>query len=137
VEVPSVTDQQKAEFLEEAPAPVVSDVRQKKYKTKRSIFESIKESGMFSSFVIKQVDELVGIDIGTTSIKICSLKSSKGVFSIQSIVKKTYEQELISDGHIVDIDFLSQELQGIFKDNNIKSKNVACALSSYSVISKR
>jgi len=137
VEVPSVTDQQKAEFLEEAPAPVVSDVRQKKYKTKRSIFESIKESGMFSSFVIKQVDELVGIDIGTTSIKICSLKSSKGVFSIQSIVKKTYEQELISDGHIVDIDFLSQELQGIFKDNNIKSKNVACALSSYSVISKK
>jgi len=119
------------------PVPVGADVKRKKYRTKRGIFESIKESGMFSSFVIKQVDELVGIDIGTTSVKACSLKNVNGVFSIQSIVKKTYEQELISDGHIVDIDFLSQELQGIFRENNIKSKNVACALSSYSVISKK
>jgi len=136
-EAPPVTVKEDAGFLEEEAAPVVADVKQKKYKTKRSLLESIKESGMFSSFVIKQVDELVGIDIGTTSVKMCSLKSSKGVFSIQNIIKKTYEQELISDGHIVDIDFLAQELQGIFKDNNIKSKNVACAVSSYSVISKK
>jgi len=136
-EAPPVTAKEDAGFLGEEAAPVVADVKQKKYKTKRSLLESIKESGMFSSFVIKQVDELVGIDIGTTSVKMCSLKSSKGVFSIQNIIKKTYEQELISDGHIVDIDFLAQELQGIFKDNNIKSKNVACAVSSYSVISKK
>ncbi len=37
----------------------------------------------------------------------------------------------------MDIDFLAQEIQNIFKENNIKSKNVACALSSYSVISKK
>jgi type IV pilus assembly protein PilM len=134
---PPVTETESAGLPEEEPVPVVADIRQKKYKSKRSIMDSIKESGMFSSFVIKQVDELVGVDIGTTSIKICSLKSSKGSFSIQNIVKKTYEQELISDGHIVDIDFLAQELQGIFKDNGIKSKNVACALSSYSVIPKK
>ncbi len=137
VEATPMTKNENTNLLEEEPALVVTDVKQKKYKTKRSLFESIKESGMFSSFVIKQVDELVGVDIGTTSIKMCSLKSSKGAFSIQNIVKKTYEQELISDGHIVDIDFLAQELQAIFKENGIKSKNVACALSSYSVISKK
>lgn len=122
---------------EEEPARLVGDVKQKKYKSKRGFFDSLKESGMFSSFVIKQIDELVGIDIGTTSIKLCTLRSVKGTFSIQNIVKKTYEQELISDGHIVDIDFLSRELQNLFKENNIKSKNAACALSSYSVISKK
>lgn len=122
---------------EEEPARLVGDVKQKKYKSKRGFFDSLKESGMFSSFVIKQIDELVGIDIGTTSIKLCTLRSAKGTFSIQNIVKKTYEQELISDGHIVDIDFLSRELQNLFKENNIKSKNAACALSSYSVISKK
>ncbi len=130
-------EEEKAGLLEEEPVPLPADLQQKKYKTRRSFFESLKESGMFSSFVIKQVDELVGIDIGTTSIKICNLKNSRGIFSIQNIVKKTYEQELISDGHIVDIDFLAQELQDIFKENSIKSKNVACALSSYSVISKK
>lgn len=120
------------------PLPVVvSDTKQKKYKTKRSFFESVKQSGMFSSFVISQIDELAGIDIGTTSIKVCSLGNAKGVLSIRNIVKKTYEQDLINDGHIVDIDFLAQEIQGIFRDNNIKAKDVACALSSYSVISKK
>ncbi|MBP1748246.1 MAG: type pilus assembly protein PilM [Deltaproteobacteria bacterium] len=124
-------------FDEDAPPVIVSDTKQKKYKTKRSMFESVKQSGMFNSFVIKQIDELVGIDIGTTSVKVCSLGNLKGVLSIRNIVKKTYEQELISDGHIVDIDFLAREIQNIFKENNIKSRNVACALSSYSVISKK
>lgn len=126
-----------AGFGEELPPPVVSDTKQKKYKTKRSFFESLKQSGMFSSFVVSQIDELVGVDIGTTSIKVCSLGNAKGVLTIRNIVKKTYEQELISDGHIVDIDFLAQEIKSIFQENNIKSKNAACALSSYSVISKK
>ncbi|HOW54312.1 MAG TPA: type IV pilus assembly protein PilM [Syntrophorhabdaceae bacterium] len=108
-----------------------------KIKAKKNMFESLKQSGMFSSFVVKQITDLVGVDIGTTSIKLCILKNLKGSFSIQNVIKKTYEQELISDGHIVDIDFLSQELRDIFNENNIKTRNAACALSSYSVISKK
>ncbi|MCK9227713.1 MAG: type IV pilus assembly protein PilM [Syntrophorhabdaceae bacterium] len=122
---------------EDAPPVVAGDAKQKKYKTKKGFFVSLKQSGMFSSFVISQIDELVGIDIGTTSIKVCSLANTKGVLSIRNIVRKTYEQELISDGHIVDVDFLARELEDIFRENGIKSKNVACAVSSYSVISKK
>ncbi len=139
-ETGTAEETEEAVFLHpEEAVPVAADAKQKqkKVKSKRGFFESLKDSGMFSSFVIKQVDELAGIDIGTTSIKLCTLKNLKGAFSIQNIVKKTYEQELISDGHIVDIDFLSHELQDIFRENGIKSKNVACALSSYSVISKK
>ncbi len=128
------TDQ--PEFRHEETEPSTTG-KPKKVKSKKNIIESLKQSGMFSSFVIKQVTDLVGVDIGTTSIKLCTLKNLKGSFSIQNVIKKTYEQELISDGHIVDIDFLSQELKSIFSENNIKTKNVACALSSYSVISKK
>ena len=134
---PARPEPEPAGLDEDLPPRPVSDSKPKKIKTKRSMSDSIKQSGMFSSFVIKQIDELVGIDIGTTSIKICSLGNMKGLFSIRNIVKKTYEQELISDGHIVDIEFLAQEIKSIFQENNIKSKNVACALSSYSVISKK
>jgi len=115
----------------------MGDAGQKKFKTKSSIFGSLKQSGMLSGLFVSPIDELVGIDIGTTSIKICCLGTTKGALSIRNIVRKSYEQELVSDGHIVDTDFLAHEVQSLFKDNNIKSKNVACALSSYSVISKK
>ena len=92
---------------------------------------------LLGSFFEKQVNELVGIDIGTTTIKLCALKNTKGFFTVQKVVLKTYDQDLLSDGHIVDIDFLANELKGIFEENRIKCRNVACALSSYSVISKK
>ena len=137
-EAPSAAPEPQPAALEEDLPPLpVSDPGPQKIKMKKGMFDSIKQSGMFSSFVVKQIDELVGIDIGTTSVKVCSLGNAKGIFTIRNIVKKTYEQELISDGHIVDIEFLAQEIKNIFQENNIKSKNVACALSSYSVISKK
>ncbi|HOE16311.1 MAG TPA: type IV pilus assembly protein PilM [Syntrophorhabdaceae bacterium] len=111
--------------------------KKKKAKAKKMKSPLIKKPSFFSAFSLKQMDELVGVDIGTTSIKVCSLKTIKNVLTVQNIIKKTYEQDLLSDGHIVDLDFVAQELRQIFSDNKIKSKNVACAMSSYSVITKK
>jgi type IV pilus assembly protein PilM len=115
----------------------VKTVEKKRYKTKRSLSSLIMKTPLLGSFFMKQVNELVGIDIGTTTIKICALKNTKGFFTVENVVLKTYDQDLLSDGHIVDIDFLANELKSIFEENKIKSRNVACALSSYSVISKK
>jgi len=109
----------------------------KQYKMKRSLSSLLRKTPLLGSFFVNKVNELVGVDIGTTTIKICSLKNTKGFFTVENAVLKTYEQDLLSDGHIVDIDFLANELRSIFEDNKIKSRNVACALSSYSVISKK
>ncbi|MBP6940555.1 MAG: type IV pilus assembly protein PilM [Syntrophorhabdaceae bacterium] len=109
----------------------------KKAKAKKMKSPLIKKPSFFSAFSFSQLDELAGVDIGTTSIKVCTLKSIKNVLTLQNIIKKTYEQDLLIDGHIVDLDFVAQELKQIFSDNKIKSKNVACALSSYSVITKK
>lgn len=106
-----------------------------KAKKKKSPF--MKKPSFFSGFSFRQVDELVGVDIGTTSIKVCTLKNIKNVLTLQNIIKKTYEQDLLNDGHVVDLDFVAQELKQLFSDNKIKTKNVACALSSYSVITKK
>jgi type IV pilus assembly protein PilM len=115
----------------------VITAEKKQYKMKRSFSSIITKVPLLGSFFVKQVNELVGIDIGTTTIKICALKNIKGFFTVEKVVLKTYDQDLLSDGHIVDINFLANELKDIFEENKIKSRNVACALSSYSVISKK
>jgi type IV pilus assembly protein PilM len=109
----------------------------KQHKIKRSFSSRIMKVPLLGSFFTKQVNELVGVDIGTTTIKICALKNTKGFFTVENVVLKMYDEDLLNDGHIVDIDFLATELKNIFEENKIKSRNVACALSSYSVISKK
>jgi type IV pilus assembly protein PilM len=109
----------------------------KKYTTKKNIMSMITKLPIVSSFTTKQFDQLVGVDIGTTSIKICTLKNTKGFFTVQHAIVKAYENDLLSDGHIIDVSFLAEELKMLFDENKIKSRNVACALSSYSVISKK
>ncbi len=81
--------------------------------------------------------ELIGVDIGTTSIKICTLKHTKEGFKLQRMAMKSYEENLLSDGNIVNSAFLAQELKQLINENGIKSRDAACALSSYSVIAKR
>ena len=115
----------------------VKIANKKQYKMKKSLSSLIKKTPLLGSFFVRPINELVGVDIGTTTIKICALKNTKGFFTIESVVLKTYDQDLLSDGHIVDINFLAEELRSIFEENKIKSRNVACALSSYSVISKK
>ena len=115
----------------------VKTAEKKHYKTKRSLSSLLMKVPLLGSFFVRQVNELVGVDIGTTTIKVCALKNTKGFFTVENVVLKTYDQDLLSDGHIVDIDFLANELRSIFEENKIKSRNVACALSSYSVISKK
>jgi type IV pilus assembly protein PilM len=85
----------------------------------------------------KKSKELIGVDIGTTSIKICVLKNSKDGFTIECIDKKSYDESLLSDGYIIDSSFVANQLKEMIEKNNIKTKEAACALSSYSVISKK
>jgi len=88
-------------------------------------------------FEFNKSKELIGVDIGTTSIKICVLKNSKDGLTIDCIDQKSYNESLLSDGYIIDNSFIASELKEIIARNNIKTKEAACALSSYSVISKK
>ena len=85
----------------------------------------------------RSINELVGVDIGTASIKICVLEKTKKGLKLSHLAKKTYTENLLSDGHIIDNDLVAHELKNLLIENKIKTKHAACALSSYCVITKK
>lgn len=86
---------------------------------------------------LRMAKELVGVDIGTTSIKICVLKKSKKGFTLVKVASQSYDEDLLHDGNIIDRAFLAHELRDLMDKNAVKSRTAAAALSSYSVITKR
>ena len=86
---------------------------------------------------VRPATELLGVDIGTTSIKVCLLRKSKDGFSLQKFAKRSYEKDLLHDGTIADSAFVASELKSLLLDQGIKVKAAATALSSYTVITKR
>jgi type IV pilus assembly protein PilM len=86
----------------------------------------------------KKTNQLVGVDIGTTSIKVCMLERLKeGGFGFVKQASRTYEEDLLHDGSIIDQDFVARELKDLLYKNGIAADTAASALSSYSVITKR
>ncbi len=82
--------------------------------------------------------QLLGADIGTTSIKVCLLKKTKeGRFALSGLVCRSYDHDLLHDGNIIDRPFVAQELKALLGAGSIRTRNAASALSSYSVITKR
>ncbi len=86
---------------------------------------------------IGKSSDLVGIDIGTMSVKMCVLHHSKAGYALKNLAMKSFEDTILSDGGIVDNGFLAGQIKDIMKENGINAKDAACALSSYSVIAKR
>ncbi len=82
--------------------------------------------------------QLLGVDIGTTSIKVCLLKKTKeGRFALSGLAHRSYDHDLLHDGNIVDRPFVAGELKDLLDAGSIRTRNAASALSSYSVITKR
>jgi type IV pilus assembly protein PilM len=86
---------------------------------------------------LRKVSQIVGVDIGSTTIKVCTIRSTKNGFMLEDFAMRSYDEDLLSDGNIIDSNFVSQELKKLFAERKVKSKDVACALSSYTVITKK
>ncbi len=83
-------------------------------------------------------DEIVGVDIGAASIKVCLLKKTKeGRFTLSATAHRSYDEDLLHDGNIIDGAFIGRELKSLVSSSGIKIRSAASALSSYSVITKR
>lgn len=96
-----------------------------------------KKLGGLKKIGLKKTKELIGVDIGTSSIRICVLTGQKEGFKMRCIDMRSYDEDLLSDGSIVNDTFVARELKSLISRNRIENKNAACALSSYSVITKR
>jgi type IV pilus assembly protein PilM len=81
-------------------------------------------------------DHLVGLDIGSSFIKVVELKvTGKGIglhkFGMARIAPGT-----IAEGRIVDMEGLASEIRKLFKSQKIREKNVAISTGGHSVVIK-
>src|SRR6266571_5170530 len=80
---------------------------------------------------------LVGLDIGSSSIKAVELKSTKQGYELVSFGLEALSQDTVVDGAIMDAPLVAGAISNIFETQKVKTKNVATAVSGHSVIVKR
>lgn len=81
--------------------------------------------------------QLVGLDIGTSSVKVFQLKDSGGGYQLIHAAMKPLDPEIIVDGTIMDAERVISTIRDIFLENNISCKDVALSVSGISVIVKK
>jgi type IV pilus assembly protein PilM len=80
---------------------------------------------------------LVGLDIGSSSVKAVELKLTKQGYELVSFGLEPLAQDTVVDGAIMDAPAVAERITAIFESQNIKSKDVATSVSGHSVIVKR
>ncbi len=81
--------------------------------------------------------QLVGLDIGSSAIKVAQLKESKGRHFLQKFGVKPLEPEVIVDGTVMDEGRVVSAIQELFEESNVKHKHVAISISGHAVIVKK
>jgi type IV pilus assembly protein PilM len=79
---------------------------------------------------------IVGLDIGSSSIKAIELKRSKGEIMVSHLGVEPLASDIVVDSMIVDSGSVSSAISKIFGEHNIKAKSVATSVSGHSVIVK-
>jgi type IV pilus assembly protein PilM len=79
----------------------------------------------------------VGLDIGSSAIKVAQLKESKGRYFLQKFGVKALEPEVIVDGTVMDEGRVVSAIQELFEEVNVKNKHVAISISGHAVIVKK
>ena len=85
----------------------------------------------------KKSRQLVGLDIGSSSIKAVELKSTKAGYELVSFGMEPLAQDTVVDGAIMDAPQVANAISKIFDAQHIKTKSVATSVSGHSVIVKR
>ncbi len=80
---------------------------------------------------------LVGVDIGTSSIKVCQLKASRKGMTLHRLGYAPLPAQTIVDGQVMDAGNVTEALARVFHDAKIKQKDVALSVSGQSVIIRK
>jgi type IV pilus assembly protein PilM len=80
---------------------------------------------------------IVGLDIGSSSIKAVELKKSKGEIQVSALGIEPLGSDIVVDSMIVDSGSVSSAIAKLFTEQKIKAKAVATSVSGHSVIVKK
>lgn len=81
--------------------------------------------------------ELVGLDIGSNTVKLLELKSVKSGYQLKNIGEAVLPRDAIVNKVIGNYDAVSETIASLFGDLRVKTKNVAISISGHSVIIKK
>jgi type IV pilus assembly protein PilM len=81
--------------------------------------------------------DIIGIDIGSSSIKLVELKERKGVYELLNFGMIPLPPEAIVDGSIMDSLTVVEGIKGLISGLKIRTKNVATSISGHAIIIKR
>lgn len=80
---------------------------------------------------------LLGLDIGSSSAKICLLRDNRNTYEIEVVDREYFPMEAIVDGSILDRTSVTRCIKNMITRNRVKQKQCAIAISGTNVIVKR
>ena len=86
---------------------------------------------------IQKKNHLVGLDIGSHSIKLVEIEDTKKGRILKNFGIIGLPQEAIVEGTIKEIEIVSSAIKTLYKNLKVKNKNVVTSISGYSVIVKK
>lgn len=86
---------------------------------------------------LSKKNQLIGIDIGSHSIKVAEIEDSKKGMLLKNFGMIGLPENAIVEGSIKEMEIVSSALKNLFDNLKIKNKNVATSISGYSVIVKK
>src|SRR5712692_9126405 len=79
---------------------------------------------------------MVGVDIGSSSVKAVELQGKKNDFQLVSLGYEGLPPDSIVDGQIMELNSVSNAIANIFNEHKIKTTKVAAGVNGHSVIVK-
>jgi len=77
--------------------------------------------------------QLLGLDIGSSSIKLVQIKEHRGRYTLQKFGVKELEPEVIVDGTVMDEGRVVSAIKELLAEQNVKLKQVAVSISGHAV----
>jgi type IV pilus assembly protein PilM len=81
--------------------------------------------------------DIVGLDIGSSSVKLVKLREAKGIYHLESLGMAALPPEAIVDNAIMDSTSVVEVIRNLVESHQVKTKNVATSISGHSVIIRK
>jgi len=88
-------------------------------------------------FLFSKKKEVIGIDIGSSSVKLVQIKDLKGAFQLLNVGIIPLPPEAIVDNTLMDNSSIVNAVKSLVSSLGVKVKDVACSISGNSVIIRK
>jgi type IV pilus assembly protein PilM len=88
-------------------------------------------------FLFKKKKEVIGVDVGSSSVKLVQLKENKGSYQLLNVGIVPLSPEAIVDNTLMDSPSISGAIKQLAASLGVKVKDVACSISGNSVIIRK